>query len=67
MFLNHRDDNSLVEVLNLTELFDPFSDSVEARMHAGEELQDAAPFKKVELTFPSGEPLPRCWTNPTYR
>jgi hypothetical protein len=67
MFLNHRDDNSLVEVLNLTQLFDPFSESVEVRLHAGEELQDPAPFRKVELTFPSGETLPRCWTNPTYR
>jgi hypothetical protein len=38
MFLNHRDENSLVEVLNLTQLFDPFSESVEARLHAGEEL-----------------------------
>ena len=67
MFLNHREDNSLVEVLNLTQLFDPFKDTVEARSHAGEELQDPAPFHKAELNFPSGEPLPRCWTNPTYR
>ncbi len=67
MFLSHRDDNSLVEVLNLTQLFDPFSATVEARLHAGEELQDAAPFRKDELSFPSGETLPRCWTTPNYR
>ena len=67
MFLKHCDDNSLVEVLSLRQLFDPFSATVEARLHAGEELQDPAAFNKHELSFPSGEALPRCWTTPNYR
>ena len=68
MFLKirHDDDSSLVEVLNLQQLFDPFATSVLARLHAGEELQDPAPLTKAELNFPSGEPLPRCWLDPHY-
>jgi hypothetical protein len=68
MFLKirHDDDSSLVEVLNLQQLFDPFATSVLGRLHAGEELQDPAPLTKAELNFPSGEPLPRCWLDPHY-
>lgn len=67
MFLKHLQDGSLVEVINLTELFDPFKAAVDGRLHAGEELQDPASFSKAELTFPSGEALPRCWVDPSYR
>jgi hypothetical protein len=67
MFLKHQQDGSLVEVTNLTELFDPFKAAVAGRLHAGEELQDPASFNKAELTFPSGEALPRCWVDPGYQ
>jgi len=69
MFLtiHHDDDSSLVEVLDLRQLFDPFATEVQARVHAGEELQDAAPLSKTDLRFPSGESLPRCWVDPQYR
>ncbi len=68
MFLKHRsDDDSLVEVLNLEQLWDPFSATVEGRYHAGEELQDPQSFTKGELVFPSGETLPRCWVDPAYQ
>jgi hypothetical protein len=40
---------------------------VNGRFHAGEEMQDPAGFSKSELAFPSGEDLPRCWTDPAYR
>ncbi|QVL51774.1 MAG: acetyltransferase [Cyanobium sp. M30B3] len=68
MFLKirHDDDTSLVEVLSLQQLFDPFAASVQGRLHAGEELQDPAALNKAELIFPSGEPLPRCWLDPHY-
>ncbi len=66
MFLKHRDDDSLVEVLNLVQLWDPFATTVQGRFHAGEELQDPQQFAKSDLLFPSDEPLPRCWVNPTY-
>jgi hypothetical protein len=63
MFLKLRNDHqsSRVEVLDLQQLFDPFSDQVQARLHGGEELQDPGSFLKADLLFPSGEELPRCW------
>jgi len=69
MFLkiHHDDDASLVEVLDLKQLFDPFATSLSARLHGGEELQDPQTFAKKELFFPSGEALPRCWLDPQYQ
>ena len=66
MFLKTRQDGSLMEVLDLPHLFDPFARGVEGRLHAGEELQDAEVFPKAELLFPSGEALPRCWVDAGY-
>jgi hypothetical protein len=69
MFLRirHDEDSSLVEVLDLQQLFDPFATTVLGRLHAGEELQDPAALSKGDLSFPSGEPLPRCWLDPHYQ
>jgi hypothetical protein len=69
MFLkiHHDDDASLVEVLDLKQLFDPFATSIKAQIHGGEELQDPQMFSKKDLFFPSGEELPRCWLDPHYQ
>jgi hypothetical protein len=69
MFLKirHDDDSSLVEVLDLKQLFDPFATQVQARLHGGEELQDPQPYPKADLSFPSGEALPRCWVDSHYQ
>jgi len=67
MFLKMRQDDSLMEVLNLKQLFDPFASGVDGRLHAGEEVQDLETFQKIDLQFPSGEGLPRCWVDPAYR
>lgn len=66
MFLKTREDGSLLEVLNLQQLMDPFAPAVEGRLHAGEEIQDPGAVAKRDLVFPSGEPLPRCWLDPHY-
>lgn len=66
MFLKTRQDGSLMEVLNLQQLFDPFATAVDGRLHAGEEVQDQELFAKTDLLFPSGEALPRCWVDPAY-
>ena len=58
---------SLVEILDLRQLADPFSTVVAGRIHGGEEIQDPHHFAKAELRFPSGEDLPRCWSDPHYR
>jgi hypothetical protein len=70
MFLKVRhdkEDTSLMEVLDLKELFDPFATNVHGRLHAGEEMQDAKTFFKGDLFFPSGEALPRCWLDSHYQ
>jgi hypothetical protein len=67
MFLITRQDGSLMEVLSLPQLFDPFCPALRGRLHAGEELQEPDSFLKTELIFPSGEPLPCCWLDPHYK
>jgi hypothetical protein len=67
MFLNERTTGHMVEVLNLGDLVDLFKDEVMGRYQYGEEVQDPEKFSKSDLVFLSGEPLPRCWTDPHYR
>ena len=66
MFLKTKNDGSLVEVLAMDQLINPFELSLQGRLHAGEELQDPELFTKGELLFPSGEQLPLCWLNVHY-
>ena len=67
MYLKDKQTGDLVEVLTLDDLFDPFKATVSGRFHAGEELQEPREFAKADLIFPSGEALPRCWTDPHYK
>ena len=67
MYLKHRDHGDLVEVLDLPALFDLFQGEVSGRLHAGEEMGDREAFPKGDLAFPSGEALPRCWTDANYK
>lgn len=67
MYLKHKISGSLVEVLDVASLCDPCREAVSGRFHAGEELQDPTEFSKQELTFPSGEMLPRCWIDRHYK
>jgi len=66
MFLKDSKDD-LVEVLTLSDLFDPFSKTLVGRYQHGEEAQDPEKFNKTDLSFPSGEDLPRCWVDAHYR
>ena len=67
MYMKHRENGDMVEVLSLPALFDPCKNEIAGRYHSGEELQEPARFAKAELVFPSGEALPRCWTDASYR
>jgi len=67
MFLKDKNTGDLVEVLDMSAMVDPCRADLEGRFHAGEELQDPAHFFKDGLEFPSGEGLPRCWTDAAYR
>ena len=67
MFLKHKSNGQLVEVLTLDSMYDPCLKEITGRMHAGEEMQDPETFMKSDLIFPSGESLPVCWLDPHYR
>ena len=67
MFLKHNISGSLIEILDVAALSDPCREVVSGRYHAGEELQDPLGFSKQELSFPSGEKLPRCWIDRRYK
>jgi hypothetical protein len=67
MFLQLKDSGDLVKILDLQELIDPNSDVVHAQDQKGQEEQDTDTFVKVNLVFPSGENLPRCWLDANYR
>jgi hypothetical protein len=67
MFLMHKKTEKLVEVLGMTDLFNPNHNSIVGRFHVGEEMQDPERFPKSDVLFPSGEELPRCWVDPHYR
>jgi hypothetical protein len=67
MFLKQKANGKLVEVLGVGDLFNPLHASIVGRYNVGEELQEAEQFAKADLIFPSGEALPRCWTDVHYR
>ena len=67
MFLKRKDNDDMIEIIDVETLADPALPSVMGRQHAGEEMQDEESFEKEELEFPSGEPLPRCWQDLHWR
>ncbi len=67
MFLKHKQDGHLVEVLSINDLVNPLHREIVGRLHYGEEPGDPEKFTKSDLIFPSGEELPRCWTDVHYR
>lgn len=67
MFLKRKDNDDMIEIIDLETLADPALPSVTGRQHAGEEMQDEESFEKEDLVFPSGEPLPRCWLDLHWR
>jgi len=67
MLFNEKATGHMVEVLSVGDLVDLFKDEVVGRYQYGEEVQDPEKFRKSDLVFLSGEPLPRCWTDPHYR
>lgn len=67
MLLAEQSTGHLIEIVDLAALFNPFEPRVTGCLHFGEEAQDPESFDKTRLKFPSGEPLPRCWTDANYR
>jgi hypothetical protein len=67
VFLQQKTNHEMIEVLSLSELFDPFNKTLIGRYQHGEEVQDPENFSKSNLQFLSGEDLPECWLNAHYR
>jgi hypothetical protein len=67
MLLQDKQNGTLVEILDIEALFKPTASDVRGQQQAGEEEQDPASYPKANLKFPSGEELPRCWTDANYR
>jgi len=67
MFVKDTEAQTLVKVMDPSALIDPLKDTVEGRQQAGQEEQPPQEFHKSRLIFPSGEPLPQCWTDPNYQ
>jgi hypothetical protein len=67
MYLKDQAKGDAVEILDITALINPSHATVRGRYHFGEEMQEPEEFKKTDLCFPSGEPLPRCWLDPHWR
>jgi hypothetical protein len=67
MFLQNKQSGVLVKILDPEVLFNPVEHQVPGRIQAGEEEQEPEKFPKENLIFPSGETLPRCWTDADYR
>ncbi|MBW7471655.1 acetyltransferase [Marinobacter sp. M216] len=67
MFVAEKSTGHLIEVLDTRGLFDPHEHRIKGSLHYGEEAQDPEFYDKSELSFPSGESLPQCWTDPHYR
>jgi hypothetical protein len=67
MFLHNKETGSLVEIEDVQTLINPNQNEVVARSQSGEEEQEPELMHKVNLIFPSGEDLPRCWMDADYR
>jgi len=67
MYLKHAPSEELVEVIDLQDVVNPFSSSVLVRSYRNDKQQRAERLPKHELVFPSGESLPKCWTQSTHQ
>ncbi|MTJ54254.1 acetyltransferase [Anabaena sp. UHCC 0253] len=67
MFLQIKNSQDLVKIVNIQELLDPNSEIVHGQDQEGQEEQETDIYQKEELVFPSGEKLPRCWLDAHYR
>jgi len=67
MFLKDKSSGDLAEVVDVSILIDPHAQQLMVRYQAGEEVGDPVKVEKSNLVFPSGEALPKCWSDPHYR
>lgn len=66
MLLKLKNSEDLIKVADVDNLVNPAQKVVQGKDQMGQEEQDLADYSKTELSFPSGEDLPRCWYDPDY-
>ncbi|MEG4320161.1 MULTISPECIES: acetyltransferase [unclassified Microcoleus] len=67
MLLQEKESGDLIEIIDIETLVSPTKTEVAGKNQAGQEEQEPATFEKDKLVFPSGEVLPRCWTEENYK
>ena len=67
MLLRQRSNGHMVEVLGVVDLINPNKPDIIGRYQEGEEQSDPVKINKHDLTFLSGEDMPRCWVDTHYR
>ena len=67
MYLKHIKTGDLVEVIDLQDVVNPHSPTIRVRLDGIEGGQRNDDLLKSDLAFPSGEPLPVCWVDGTFR
>ncbi len=67
MLLQEKKTGNLIEVDDLVALINPQKTAILGQDQVGEEEQDPEEFEKENLVFPSGENLPRCWSDANYK
>ena len=67
MLLQEKESGDLIQILDVEALISPTKNEVPGKNQAGQEEQETATFAKSKLVFPSGETLPRCWTDENYK
>lgn len=67
MLLQEKESGDLIEIIDIATLVSPAKTEVGGKSQAGQEEQEPTTFEKNKLVFPSGEVLPRCWTEENYK
>lgn len=67
MLLKMKDKGVVIKVADIHALLDPYVKSVEGRIQSATDHHDKQVFAKENLCFLSGEPIPQCWYEVTYR
>ena len=62
MLMKEESTGDLIRIDNVNQLASPMESCVAGCRQAGQEEQDLTSYDKAGLRFPSGELLPKCWT-----
>ncbi len=67
MLLKEKQSGELVKISEVDQLINPVQASITGQIQGGQAEQLPKSFQKSTLVFPSGEALPRCWSDADYR